>query len=383
MAGRGLDRAMFERAIELERGSPVAAADSAAGALAALLKYADQLVESRSMLLALADVADEGSMPYVIGHLPQLELWSGNWEAAEHYARLHLELAQRTHQDSQRHAAQLNLATIATYRGDVERAAPMAPQLFDEGSQKGALWTERSGAGLLRLLAMTTGDAPSAVRHLVRYDEIGEGMNLHEPGYVRFHGDLVEALVAAGDIERAESLLDRIEPRAVRLGRVSALGTVRRGRALVFAHRGEADPAVAAATAAVAAYEGTPLLYDRARAELTLGVVLRRFRRRAQARAALTEAAATFQLLGATGLVDRARLELDRVGGRDDRPLALTNTEHRVASLAAQGRTTRQIADALFVSAKTVEANLTRIYRKLGVTNRAELATRMADHSNS
>ena len=383
MAGRGLDRAMFERAIVLERGMPVPVADSAAGALAALLKYADEFDEARVMLLALAQEADEGSLPYVIGHLPQLELWSGNWERAEGYARQQLELAHRTHQDSQRHAAQLNLATIAAYRGDVELATPMAEQLFDEGVRTGASWTERSGASLLGLLAMTVGDAPAAVRYLTRYDEIGEAMNLHEPGYVRFHGDLVEALVAVGEVERAESLLARIEPRAVRLGRVSALGTVRRGRALVFASRGDAEQAVAAASAAVAAYAGTALVYDRARAELTLGVVLRRFRRRAQARAALTEAAATFQLLGATSLVDRVRLELDRVGGRDDRPLALTNTENRVATLAAQGRTTRQIADALFVSAKTVEANLTRIYRKLGVTNRAELATRLAGDPNS
>jgi len=66
------------------------------------------------------------------------------------------------------------------------------------------------------------------------------------------------------------------------------------------------------------------------------------------------------------------------VGVRGPAPLALTETESRVASLAAAGRTTRQIADSLFISTKTVEANLTRIYRKLGVANRAELSTVLA-----
>jgi DNA-binding CsgD family transcriptional regulator len=82
--------------------------------------------------------------------------------------------------------------------------------------------------------------------------------------------------------------------------------------------------------------------------------------------------------MGAASFVERTRLELARVGGRAATTLALTETESRVAALAAAGRTTRQIADTLFISSKTVEANLTRIYRKLGVTNRAELATALA-----
>ena len=82
--------------------------------------------------------------------------------------------------------------------------------------------------------------------------------------------------------------------------------------------------------------------------------------------------------MGAASFVERTRLELARVGIRGATSLTLTETESRVSSLAASGRTTRQIADSLFISTKTVEANLTRIYRKLGVTNRAELSTALA-----
>ena len=374
---------MFARAIELERGSAISAADSAAGALAALLKYADELDESREMLESLIDEADEGSLPYVLGHLPQLELWTGRWDVAEQCANRQLDVARRTQQESQVQAAYFNVAVVAAFRGSIAEAMPLATALVEEGRATGALWTERNGAGLLGFLAMSAGDAASAVTHLGRYDELGEAMNLREPGYLRFFGDFVEGLVAVGDIDRAIELLDRVEPRAVLLNRTSAIGSVRRGRALVLAHAGDVDAAVGAARGAVEAYAGTALVYDRARAMLTLGTVLRRFKVRAEARTVLSDALELFEQMGAASFVERTRLELARVGIRVQAPLGLTATESRVASLAAAGRTTRQIADTLFISTKTVEANLTRIYRKVGVANRAELATALAARSTT
>ncbi|MCU1395696.1 MAG: putative transcriptional regulator [Ilumatobacteraceae bacterium] len=378
MAGRGLDRSLFAKAIDLERDSAVSLADSAFGALAALLKYADELDESRTMLQGLVDDADEGSLPYALSHLPQLELWTGRWSAAEHAARRHLELARATNQESQVQAALFNLAVVAAFTGDIDDARPLAQSLYDEGVSTGALWTERNGAALLGFIAMSVGDASAAVRFLGRYDDIGEAMGLHEPGYLRFLADYIEALVAVGDTERAIAVLDRIEPRAHRLERPSALGMVHRGRALVAAHRGDVDEAIAAARAGVAAYDGTALVYDRARALLTLGVVLRRFKLRAEARAVLEPALQLFVEMGARSLVERVEVEIARLGVRSVSSAALTETEARVAQLAAAGRTTRQIADALFISAKTVEANMTRIYRKLGAANRAELANLLA-----
>jgi len=179
------------------------------------------------------------------------------------------------------------------------------------------------------------------------------------------------------------AVLDRIEPIAVRLGRPSAIGTVRRGRALVLAHVGDSARAIAAARASVAAYGRTALVYERARALLTLGMVLRRFKLRTDARNALTEALEAFDRMGARSFVERTTAELGRAGGTAGEPSALTRTELHVAGLAAAGRTTRQIADALFISAKTVEANLTRTYRKLHVSNRAELSNRLAGRGDT
>ncbi|MCU1389152.1 MAG: transcriptional regulator, luxr family protein [Ilumatobacteraceae bacterium] len=378
MAGRGLDRPMFERAIALEAGSSVSAADSAAGALAALLKYADELDEARAMLESLVDDADEGSLPYVLGHLPQLDVWMGRWDDAERSARRQLDLARAAEQDSQVQTANFNLAFVGAFRGEIDEARPLAQALYDEGRSTGSLWTERMGAGLLGFLAMSVGKAAEAVEYLGRYSDIAALMGLNDPGYFRFQADFFEALVAVGDIDRAVIEIERMEPFVNRMQRPSALAALHRGRALVAAHRGEIDTAVAEARAAVAVLDGTALVYDRARAMLTLGVVLRRFKLRAEARAALSPALELFEQMGARSLVERVRIELGRLGVRAVTSLDLTETEARVAQLAAEGRTTRQIADTMFISIKTVEANMTRIYRKLGVGNRAELANLLA-----
>jgi DNA-binding CsgD family transcriptional regulator len=81
--------------------------------------------------------------------------------------------------------------------------------------------------------------------------------------------------------------------------------------------------------------------------------------------------------MGARLWAGRARAELGRIGGRA-RSDGLTPTEQRVADLVAEGRSNKEVADALFVSVRTVEANLTRVYAKLGIRSRTELAASRA-----
>ena len=95
------------------------------------------------------------------------------------------------------------------------------------------------------------------------------------------------------------------------------------------------------------------------------------------AREALEEALAIFEELGARLWADKARGELRRISGRPAGPEELTETELRVAALAAQGRSNKEIAAALFMGVSTVEMHLSRVYRKLGV-RRAGLAARLA-----
>jgi DNA-binding NarL/FixJ family response regulator len=106
-----------------------------------------------------------------------------------------------------------------------------------------------------------------------------------------------------------------------------------------------------------------------------LGSVQRRAKQKAAARASLEEALAGLEEMGARLWAERARAELARIGDRA-RSSGLTPTDERVADLVAEGRSNKEVADALFVSVRTVEANLTRIYAKLGIRSRTELARR-------
>jgi DNA-binding NarL/FixJ family response regulator len=117
---------------------------------------------------------------------------------------------------------------------------------------------------------------------------------------------------------------------------------------------------------------------ERARTLLALGQLLRRRKERRKAREAFQEALAEFERVGAGCWAERARAELARVPVRRA-PSDLTPTETTIASLAATGLTNRAIAERIYVSPKTVESNLARVYRKLGIRSRAELGRAMAE----
>jgi DNA-binding NarL/FixJ family response regulator len=115
-----------------------------------------------------------------------------------------------------------------------------------------------------------------------------------------------------------------------------------------------------------------------ARSLLVLGQVERRAKQKAPAKAALDECRAICDQIGAALWAARARAELARLGRRA-KVDELTPTEQRVAQLASSGLTNREIASTAFMSEKTVEANLSRVYRKLGLRSRTELARRLAN----
>jgi DNA-binding NarL/FixJ family response regulator len=129
---------------------------------------------------------------------------------------------------------------------------------------------------------------------------------------------------------------------------------------------------------ALAQHGRVPIPFARARTVLARGAAQRRANRRRDARASLDEALEVFNRLGARLWADRTRAELARIGGRASAPNGLTATEERVAALVAVGRTNKEVAAELYVSVHTVEKALTRIYSKLGVRSRTELARQLA-----
>src|SRR6185312_4834050 len=186
---------------------------------------------------------------------------------------------------------------------------------------------------------------------------------------------------AAGDAERAKSRLEPLERWAADAGTHWPAALAARTRGLVAEAQGDREAALEALATAVAHHEALPLPFDRARTLLALGAAQRRARRKREARATLEKAAEVLDGLGAPLWAARAREELGRISGRASATGALTASERRVAELVAQGRKNREIAAELVVTPRTVEAHLTRIYAKLGVRSRAELASRLASSS--
>jgi DNA-binding CsgD family transcriptional regulator len=186
--------------------------------------------------------------------------------------------------------------------------------------------------------------------------------------------DEVEALIALGELDRAESYLEPFERSAAAAGRQWAIAAAGRCRGALEGARGARAEALAALDLALAAHDRAGMPFERARTLLVAGEVHRRFKQRGTARQLLQEAVAAFDEMGAPRWSARAGSALRRVGRPGGAADTLTETEQHVAELAASGLSNAEVAERAFVSVKTVEANLTRVYRKLGVRSRVGLA---------
>ena len=161
------------------------------------------------------------------------------------------------------------------------------------------------------------------------------------------------------------------------MGHAAAL----RCRALLLLAREQSDEAAAAAEQAAAAFAELGFPLDRARALLAAGAARRRAGQRRQAADVLKSAIEILDELGAPLWREQAEDELRRASPRPRRDRELTSAERRVAALVAQGLTNREVAAQLFTTISTVEAHLTRTYRKLGIRSRTQLARAVADGS--
>jgi DNA-binding CsgD family transcriptional regulator len=179
--------------------------------------------------------------------------------------------------------------------------------------------------------------------------------------------------VSIGRHADAVPLIEELERNGARLDRPWMLAVGARCRSMWLAATGDVVAATQMAEQAMAEHDRLPMPFERARTQLLLGQLQRRQRQKISAGATLREAQRAFDELGTPLWADRARAELARAKVAPTHDLALTPSERRVAELAASGMTNRDVASALFISPKTVEANLARIYRKLGIKTRAEL----------
>jgi DNA-binding CsgD family transcriptional regulator len=230
---------------------------------------------------------------------------------------------------------------------------------------------------VLGFVALSLGDAARADDLLAPLAAFVLQHGLGEPMMAPFLPDEIEALIRLGELERASQLLDLLEQKGDQLNSHWALGAAQRYRALLHAARGDFDDAAAALDEALVHHEHLGMPLERARTLLVKGQLHRRQRQKRAAGESLSAAFTIFDQCGASSWAKHAQGELARVGTRRTSQ-ELTATEQRVATLAANGMTNRAIAATLFISPKTVEANIAKTYRKLSIRSRAELGMAMA-----
>ncbi|MEO6124364.1 MAG: LuxR C-terminal-related transcriptional regulator [Ilumatobacteraceae bacterium] len=378
--GRGLDVSALERALSIERTGRVwRSTDQVAAIRPVLLKWADHHGEALSGLYELSTRAEEegneGVQPYVLGHVPGILLRLGRFGEAATAAAEHLDLADRSGQANQRMQALFNVALVDAHLGRSVQAREDAQAILAWTVDHEDEWLQMSACAVLGFADLGDGDRSGARRWLDRWARLTEELNVIDPGISRFYGDHIEALVACGAVEEAGAATASLERRASDADRVSAIAIAHRCRALLAAHAGDAVGALSHIDASLEIDSTCTVIFERHRTTLLKGLIHRRAREKAAARRSLTEAQTGFLTLGAASWADRCADELQRIGTRVESPLALTATEQKVAELAASGLTTRQIAEQCFMSPKTVEAHLGKIYRKLNVSSRAALGT--------
>jgi DNA-binding CsgD family transcriptional regulator len=336
---------------------------------------AGRLDEAREHLHVLCDEGvdrNELDRSWALGLLAWVELWSGRWTlAAEHAAEAREISLQYEREKNQDYIAS---AWIALYRGELAVAVAEAErglELSDRqiGFRPPLLLAVRG------LAAAWTGDVVTALEILGAADDKAAELGWHDARQRVWTPDLVEALLEAGRRDEAAATLEAWERDAVFWPEwVSA--SARRCRGLAAAARGAVADGERLLQEAVEAHDAVGDVFGRSRAQLSLGVVRRRLRQKRSAREAIEAALAGFELLGASTWVEKARAELQQIGGRR-REHGLTAAERRVAELVAQGQTNREVAAALFLGERTVASHLTHIYAKLGVRSRTELARKV------
>jgi DNA-binding CsgD family transcriptional regulator len=347
--------------------------------LALLLGRSDYHDESRGHWKTLTAEARERADPDVVRclfHRAQMEMTAGAWGTA---AQLCDEAIQITREIGLEVIESLCLsifAEIDAYSGETEKARRAIPELLRFAEAGMFRWAAFRLRTALAVLELSYDDAAAAVTYAAPLLDVED----LDAALAQLAGSVgIEALLAAGDLGRARQLLAQIDRRAAD-GDTALRALVLRCRGLILGSEGEFEPAIASLEEAAVAPDPPMGVnpFELARTLFALGRVQRRAKRRRDARASLERAVALFEELKARVWAENARGELARLGGRAPSG-ELTASERRLAELVANGRSNKEAAAALFVTPKTVETTLSRIYAKLGIHSRGELVRHLRE----
>jgi DNA-binding CsgD family transcriptional regulator len=382
--GRGLDERALSEAIELQGDSHPTHIHTRADAIKALTDAGVGRLDSarRHMRTLKKQAADRGSeidAIWVDTHATTISIWLGDYQDA---ATIADDAAQRAEQIGG-HGAHLFALTcraaVAAYTGRVDDARAAATEAIALAHETGGHFLAGPPTVSLGFLDVSRGDYTAALdslQPLLAAFDREYGTEMVGGAYLP---DAIEALIGTGRPDDALPLIEALEDNGRRLGRTWMLFTGARGRSQWLAASGDLHAAEASALAALEHHQQLPMPFDEARTQLMLGQIQRRRRRKHAARGSVQAAVRTFEQIGAPLWAHRARAELSRLSGARSTDIGLTPAEERVALRAAEGMTNREIAAQLFLSPKTVEMNLSSIYRKLGIRSRSQLHMRLSN----
>ena len=373
---------LMDRAVRLEAELGVQPLSIRPRSLLAMHRlWAGDLPAARALLDAVqaeaARAGNEMKQPQHFYISALVENASGNLELAHTLAARGLEAALDAENTYAERELLYPLARAEAWLGREQEARATAQRLCEEASTHGVKPLLVRAASVLGLLALSLDDLESACDELARAADLLERMGFANPGAFRVLPDAFEALARSEELSAAEALHERLESEAAAAGPWSH-AAVERARGALLLARGDAERAADVLDGAAACFQSLEHGPDTARALLLRAQALLRAGRRSLAAEVAAAAHARFSAMGATLWEARAlelleRLQPGRAAGR------LTAAETRVAALVAKGMKNREIGQALFMSVATVEAHLTRIYRKLDIRSRTELARLVAD----
>jgi DNA-binding CsgD family transcriptional regulator len=385
LTGGGTDAPTLRRALALENPAHHGRAFCWPTFIAGLIHaWSFHLEEAHAAFLAVRERCTahgfESELMYAAHSGISVACALGEIATAEQYVDELVEQSQIIMSDQTRAVARTFQAELWAWTGRIDDARSAGQEALTLLSGSGGVrYLLAAANAALGMAELSVGNAEEAARRLLPATSTAVSLGIREPQALPNMRDLIDALIEAGRLDDAEPLVEQLEANARQPDRLWSRATGARGRGLLLAARNQPDDALRAFERALEAFDRLPSLrYDRARTLLVLGLLQRRRGQRAAARASLEEAERLFDEVGAAQWARNACAELDRLGLRGGSDGELTPTEHHIAELAASGLTNKQIAAARFVSPKTVEAQLSRVYRKLGIRSRAQLAHLLA-----
>ncbi|MBV2355712.1 AAA family ATPase [Streptomyces sp. J2-1] len=348
------------------------------------LVMGDQLAEARATVTALLrEVRRRGSVEsevHFLRGLAETELRAGHCGRALDLAREGLRLARDSGIGETASAMLTSLAEASG--GEVDRALALAREAVGQAEEDGDQMYLSRALGALGHAQLVAGDPAGAVRSLRRVRQLELALGITDPARGRWHGDLAEALVLTGETAEARDVIGTSREHALRLDRQSVLAVLDRAEALVRAAHGDHEGAVAQLVSARDRLAALGYGLEEARAALALAQLRARHAEGGARRtAAYDEATRLFRRCRALPWLRRVE-EAPAAPGPEpalpapeplDALAGLAAMERQVAALVMEGATNREIASRLFVSVKTVEATLTRVYRKLGIRSRVDI----------